>query len=241
MPGHPLEILANLKTSQKLQTGGYQSDIYTAQMGSKKVLVKSAAGWGIASWINRWLLRREYNIYRHLNGIKGVPQCYGFFLNRYLVLEYVSGQTMRDACITDREAFLAEIWDIMKEIHSRGIAHGDLKRKDNILVTRDSKPYLIDFGVSAMRMRGFRPLNYFWHRFCHQHDINAWLKHKYGRNLANMSPADARLYKPLWIERISRIVKKLYKQLTGHKKRRDKYGGKEGTNVNSTNLRCRNE
>ena len=206
------EILACLKNGQKLATRGYQGHIYVAQVGDKKVIIKSAAGWGVATWINRWMLRREYNIYRRLDGVNGIPRCFGFFLNRYLVLEHVDAPTMRDANILDQESFLVEMLDIIKAIHSRGVAHGDLKRKDNILVTRDSKPYLIDFGVSIIRKRGFYPINYFWHRFCHQHDLNAWLKHKYGRDLVNMSPEDTRLHRPLWCESISRVIKSFYKR-----------------------------
>ena len=205
------EILACLKSSQKLKIRGYQGQIYVTQVGDKKVVIKSAAGWGIAVWINRWMLRREYTIYQHLDGITGIPHCFGFFLNRYLVLEHVDAPTMREVKIFNRESFLVEMLNVIKAIHSRGVAHGDLKRKDNILITRDSKPCLIDFGVSAMRKQGFHPLNYFWHRFCHQHDFNAWLKHKYGRNLINMSPEDASLYRLLWGERISRIIKRFYK------------------------------
>lgn len=217
---HRSEILACLKNSRKLNIRGYQGTIHAAQIGDRKVLIKSAAGRGIAVWINRWMLRREYNTYRRLDGVAGIPHCFGFFLNRYLVLEHIEGQTMRDAKIADRETFLAEMLDIIKAVHSRGVAHGDLKRKDNILITRDSKPYLIDFGVSAVRRRGFHPLNYFWHEFCHQHDFNAWLKHKYGRDLINMSPEDARMYQPLWIERLARRIKQFYKKLTGAEKQR---------------------
>ncbi len=216
------EILACMKSSRKLKIRGYQGHIHAAQIGDKKVLIKSAAGRGIAFWINRWMLRREYNTYKRLDGVAGIPRCFGFFQNRYLVLEHVESQTMRDASIADRETFLVEMLNIIKAVHARGVAHGDLKRKDNILIARDSKPYLIDFGVSAVRKRGFRPLNYFWHGFCHQHDFNAWLKHKYGRDLVNMSPEDVRLYRPLWSERLSRVIKKFYKKLTGDGRQRSR-------------------
>lgn len=232
------EILDCLKNSRKLKIGGYQGNIHAAQIGDKKVIIKSAAGWGIAVWINRWMLRREYKTYRRLDGLVGIPRCFGFFQNRYLVLEHVEGQTMRDANIADRETFLAEMLDIIKALHSRGVAHGDLKRKDNILITPDSKPYLIDFGVSAVRKRGFRPLNYFWHGFCHQHDFNAWLKHKYGRDLVNMSPEDVSLYRPLWTERLSRMIKKFYKKLTGGKRQRSR--SKKRVNSQGHSLDIRN-
>jgi len=62
---------------------------------------------------------------------------------------------MRHATIRDSKRFNAELFGIIATIHERGVAHGDLKRKDNILVTPDWYPYLIDFGVSTVRKTGF--------------------------------------------------------------------------------------
>ena len=216
------DILACLKDSQQLEIRGYQGNIHAAQIGARKVLIKSAAGRGIAGWINRHMLRREYGIYRRLDGVSGVPHCYGFFFDRYLVLEHLDAETLRDTSVSDRDAFLEEMLSIIKSVHARGVAHGDLKRKDNVLVTRDSRPYLIDFGVSAVRKQGFHPLNRFWHGFCHQHDYNAWLKHKYGRGLPDMSAEDAALYQPLWSERLSRTIKTPWRRLTRRRRKKSR-------------------
>ena len=214
------DILTCLEKAEKLEIRGYQGNIHASWIGNQKVLIKSAAGKGITAWINRLMLRREYNIYQRLDGIPGVPHCFGFFLNRYLVLEHVDAQTMRDVGIFDQESFLVEMLSVIRAVHSRGVAHGDLKRKDNVLVTRDSKPYLIDFGVSVVRKKGFHPLNYLWHSFCHQHDFNAWLKHKYGRDLTNMSPEDASLYRFLWPERLFRILNRPWRILIKPRKKK---------------------
>ena len=216
------DILACLQDGQPLEIRGYQGNIHAARIGDNKILIKSAAGRGVAAWLNKRMLRREYRIYRHLDGVAGVPHCFGFFLDRFLVLERVDADTMRDASIGDRDGFLREMLNIIKAIHARGVAHGDLKRKDNVLVTPDSRPYLIDFGVSAVRKPGFHPLNRLWHGFCQQHDFNAWLKHKYGRGLANMSPEDARLYRPLWSERVTRTIKGPWRKLTRRRRRRSR-------------------
>ncbi len=216
------DILACIEDSEQLEIRGYQGNIHAARIGEQNILIKSAAGRGLAGWINRHMLRREHAIYRRLGGVRGVPRCYGFFLDRYLVLEHVDAETMRDTAIADRDAFLAEMLSIIKAVHARGVAHGDLKRKDNVLVTRDSRPYLIDFGVSAVAKQGFHPLNRFWHGFCHQHDYNAWLKHKYGRGLAGMTPEDATLYRPLWSERISRTVKTPWRRLTRRRRQKSR-------------------
>jgi serine/threonine protein kinase len=204
------DVLACVQGGKQLETRGYQGNIHTGQVGEHKILIKSAAGRGVVAWLNRWMLRREYLIYSRLTGISGIPHCYGFFLGRYLVLENVAAQTMRHATITDRELFYAEMLATIKAIHERGVAHGDLKRKDNILVTQDSRPCLIDFGVSIFRKPGFHPFNHFRHSFSHQHDFNAWIKHKYNRKFQDISPEDAKYHQPLRIERMARTIKKAW-------------------------------
>jgi len=207
------DVIACVRDGEQLEHRGYQGNIRTSRVGENKILVKSAAGRGIVAWLNRWFLRHEYLTYRRLTGISGIPHCYGFFQGRYLVLENVEAQTLRDGNIRDRNVFFAELLAIIESIHERGVAHGDLKRKDNILVTHDSRPCLIDFGVSVYRKPGFHPLNHFRHNFSHQHDFNAWVKHKYDREYQDISPEDAKYHRPLRIERITRTLKRTWIKL----------------------------
>lgn len=207
------DILACVSNGESQIQGGYQGDIFTGRVGDRNILVKSAAGRNITAWLNRRMLRREYRIYCRLQGVSGIPHCFGFFSGRYLVLERIESQTLRHGTINDRDAFFAEMLTLIQSVHERDVAHGDLKRKDNILVTHDSHPYLIDFGVSAICKPGFHPLNHIWHSFCHQHDLNAWLKHKYGGNLQAISAEDARYYRPLLIERIARVIKRAWTKM----------------------------
>lgn len=212
------DIIACLREGERLDGRGYQGSIHTGQIGDQKILIKSAAGTGLTAWLNRWMLRREYDIYRRLRGVSGIPNCFGLFLDRHLVLEHVDARTMRETTISDRDAFFHEMFEIIESLHERGVAHGDLKRKDNILVTRDSRPCLIDFGVSIYHKPGFHPFNHFRHSFSHQHDYNAWLKHKYNRDFSNMSPEDAEYFQSLWIERVSRRLKRAWTKLTRRSK-----------------------
>lgn len=207
------DVIACVSDGDRMQYRGYQGDIRTGRIGDTEVLIKLAAGRGIVAWINRWMLRREYLIYRRLDGISGIPHCYGFFRGRYLVLERVAGKTMRETTIADRELFFDEMLATIKSIHDRGVAHGDLKRKDNILVTPDSRPCLIDFGVSIFRKPGFHPFNHFRHSFSHQHDFNAWVKHKYNREFQDISAEDLQYHRPLRIERMARTIKKVWTRI----------------------------
>ncbi|MDX2412075.1 MAG: hypothetical protein QNK16_07615 [Woeseiaceae bacterium] len=207
------DVLSCVTSGEQLDHRGYQGNIHTGQVGEHKILIKSAAGRGLAAGLNRFMLRREYLIYERLAGISGIPRCFGYFMGRYLVLENVDAQTLRDGTISDRDGYFVEMLAIIEAIHERGIAHGDLKRKENVLVSRDSRPYLIDFGVSVFRKPGFHPFNHFRHDFSHQHDFNAWVKHKYNRNYQEISPEDAKYYRPLLIELIARRVKRAWTKL----------------------------
>ena len=207
------DVLSCVTSGEQLDHRGYQGNIHTGQVGEHKILVKSAAGRGLAAWLNRRMLRREYLIYERLAGVSGIPRCFGYCMGRYLVLENVDAQTLRDGTISDRDGYFVEMLAIIETIHERGIAHGDLKRKENVLVTRDSRPCLIDFGVSVFRKPGFHPFNHFRHDFSHQHDFNAWVKHKYNRNYQEISPEDAKYYRPLLIELIARRIKRTWTKL----------------------------
>ena len=103
------DVIACVRDGNQMQHAGYQGNIHTSQVGTNNILVKSAAGSGVAAWLNRWMLQREYLIYRRLTGIEGIPHCYGFFLRRYLVLENVEARTMRHTTMTDRASFFAEM------------------------------------------------------------------------------------------------------------------------------------
>jgi serine/threonine protein kinase len=99
-------------------------------------------------------------------------------------------------------------------MHQLQVAHMDLKKKDNLLVTADDKPCLIDFGAAVIKKPGFHPLNAFWFNLAKRFDFNAWVKQKYHNNMHNLSGEDRKYYQRTFIEKISSSVKKLYKKLS---------------------------
>ena len=52
--------------------------------------------------------------------------------------------------MANNESFFQAFLDLILKVHSEDIAHGDLKRKDNILVNKNNEPFLIDFGTAIL-------------------------------------------------------------------------------------------
>ena len=95
-------------------------------------------------------------------------------------------------------------------MHHVGVAHADLKKKDNLLVVEGKKPYVIDFGVAVVRKPGFAPVNHYLYDIAGTFDFNAWVKLKYDGNYANITPEDKEYFNRTVIEKVSRWIKDHY-------------------------------
>jgi serine/threonine protein kinase/tetratricopeptide (TPR) repeat protein len=73
----------------------------------------------------------------------------------YLVLEYVEGTDLLSHCrerrlaVDDRLRLFLEMLEAVEYAHARNIIHRDLK-PGNVLVGRDGRPRLLDFGISKL-------------------------------------------------------------------------------------------
>src|SRR5690606_35454424 len=73
----------------------------------------------------------------------------------YFVMEYVEGEPLADYCAaralaTDgRLRLFCTVCDAVQFAHSNFIVHRDLK-PDNILVSREGVPKLLDFGIAKL-------------------------------------------------------------------------------------------
>ena len=104
------------------------------------LIVKSAMGRGALRLLRQRTLLREYEAYRRMEGVAGIPRCHGLVAGRYLVLEFIRGTPFRQAQWQDRDRWFAEFLAVLQAIHACGVSHGDLKSKTNILVTEDENP-----------------------------------------------------------------------------------------------------
>jgi len=176
-----------------------QGVVYRASAGGRQLAIKAGAGRGPLLAINRHALKREHRAYRRLDGVPGIPRCHGLVENRWLVLDYIEATPFRDAAV--RPGFFDELLEIIRAMHARGVAHGDLKRKSNLIIDGKGKPVLLDFGAATLHRSGRHPFNHRLFEFMRRTDLNAWVKLKYG-GYTGISDADQALLQRSWLERM---------------------------------------
>lgn len=103
-------------------------------------------------WLGNFLARRETLLLQKLKHITNIPNSVGPILVEGQTLEnvtahvYVPGRPFKhDANASD--AFLAELEQLIGQVHAADVAYVDLHKSENILVGDDGKPYLIDFQI----------------------------------------------------------------------------------------------
>jgi predicted Ser/Thr protein kinase len=170
------------------------------------LIVKLAMGRGFVRSLRQRTLLREYEAYQRMEGLQGVPRCFGLVDGRYLVLEFIRATPYREATWTDRDRWFRDLFAVLRAFHERGVSHGDLKSKSNILVTHDQKPCVIDFGTAFIHKPGFHPVNNRLFEHGCRMDINAWVKHKYHGRYEDIEGPDLEL---LDYSNIEYLVRKL--------------------------------
>lgn len=183
-----------------LWRSGHQGKLLRYTADGFDVVLKCPRGRGWRGWWSRRCLQREYRAYQRLQGVGGIPQCHGLLAGRYLVLQYVPAESLRDARIDDRARWFAALFKVLQAMHHAGVAHGDLKRKSNLLVTAQQQPLLIDFGTAWICRRGFHPFNRWLFAFLARTDLNAYVKHKYCGRYQDVTLEDAHLLRYSWLE-----------------------------------------
>lgn len=213
-PPSPEELIrwaeASVRSRANLLGRGYQAALYINREVQPPLVIKAATGVAPVRAFRAFMLRREHRAYSRLDGVRGVPRCLGLLAGRFLVLEYVEGISRKEAEIADREAFFAELLGVIRELHRRGVAHGDIQKRDNLLVVEGRHPCVLDFGAAVVRADGASPLNRWLFGFLARLDLNTWVKLKHQGRIDEATPEDLALYRRTWLEKAARAVKKTY-------------------------------
>jgi predicted Ser/Thr protein kinase len=150
-----------------------------------------------------WLIHKEWKIYSRLVGVEGIPMPIKRIDRLAFAMEYVPGRPIeRGEPLPD--TFFQELERILKELHSRGVVHMDLRHKGNILVSDSGKPILIDFNSSfSFHEKGL--LRRFLFPLLRWVDYGGLLKLKQRVSPSSMTPAELaflkrfNLLRKLWI------------------------------------------
>lgn len=119
----------------------------------------------------RHLAGREARALAHLDGLPGTPRLLSFDA-RLLRRTWVGGRPMQVARPAD-PAYYREALRLLRRLHRAGVAHNDLAKEPNWLVTPEGRPALVDFQLAVVaprRGRLFRALA--------REDLRHLLKHK---------------------------------------------------------------
>jgi len=202
---------------------GYQGAVFLRGTGADQRVIKQAMGGRIARRLRVAMLRREHAAYVRVAGIGGIPRCYGLQSDGSLVLEYLPGEAYREtvpALREHRERFFRELRDQILAMHAVGVAHADLKRRGNILITSGGDPIILDFGSAVLRKPDAGWLNrLLFHQACRM-DMNAWVKLKYRRQYDQVTPEDRPYYQPTALEGAARVIRRVWRKLSGRRLRK---------------------
>ncbi len=204
-------VREHLDSDVNALAAGYQGKTLLFNESGHKLVIKVPLGNFLTRPINLALLRHEYRIYQKLQGMQEVPVCYGMANNEYLVIEYIEGQTIRERRPDSDSEYFVKLLQAIKEMHHRKVAHFDLKRSENLLVTENDEPKLIDFGVSIARKDGLHWLNQYLYKLAKQFDFNAWARHKYHKKMDLLNAEDKKYYHKTVVEIFSKKIKRFYK------------------------------
>lgn len=100
----------------------------------------------------RLMVSREDSIYRTLKGLEGIPRYFGRIDAFAFIVERIDGEEVRGLAPGELgPEFFVRLRGIVDGMHARGVFHGDLRQRRNILRSATGEPCLIDFA-SALRL-----------------------------------------------------------------------------------------
>lgn len=176
----------------------------------KAVVIKdySSRPWLVRLLYGRPTLRREARAYQRLDGVPGIPRCWGFRSPDALVIERAAGTPL------DRlkgVVLPAEIFDALDAViaacHARGVAIADLHRS-NVIVDDAGGVHVIDFALARIAPRPSRPGALVRALFALDQHAAARLRARF----LGLSEPEPRGYGAM-IYRLGRVVKRLAQRI----------------------------
>ncbi|WP_329811289.1 serine/threonine-protein kinase [Stenotrophomonas sp. SMYL8] len=136
-----------------------------------------------------WLARREARALRHIHGMADVPQLLAWD-GRQLDRSFMAGDAMYQRPPRGDLAWFRAARRLLQKLHRNGVAHNDLAKEANWLVTDDGRPALIDFQLAVIGNPRSR-----WMRLLAREDLRHLLKHKRMYCRESLTPVEKRVLK----------------------------------------------
>lgn len=202
-----------------------QADLYSLKAPAQDWALKdfSARPLWIRMLITRRVVQREVAALSGLEGLRGVPRLAGMLGRDAFIMERLNADRLPhiyDNNLTPE--FFARLEALIAEMHARGWAHGDLRRK-NILLDAEFNPYLIDFATSMFAgPKSGAPRKWLSERWKRVDNINvARMKASY-LPPEDLTERDLELlnHQPLYMRLGRMIRRKLYRPLKSRHRRR---------------------
>jgi predicted Ser/Thr protein kinase len=166
-----MRVFYNAAGMRELKSDLFGTVWWDGEAGLELVIrdTRRARWW--TAWVARRLCRREARALARLDGLPGTPRLIAAD-RRTLRREWIEGRPMQLARPRDPGYFRAAR-TLLARLHRRGVAHNDLAKEPNWLVTPMGAPALVDFQLALVAPRRgclFRALA--------REDLRHLLKHK---------------------------------------------------------------
>ncbi len=205
----PSVVAAGEAAARELDTLEAQPGMLLRRGSWKKPEVRLLSGSGgavvmkdwrrMARWLRPWarfIARHEARNYRRLAGVRGIPALVAAF-DRVIVLQHLPGERIsRFRRHPEAAAAIRSMEAAVRAMHDAGVYHGDLRRRDNILVADDGSVGIVDFS-SAVSVRRLGALSWLLRPLLHLLDRYAVLKWKSRLAPAGMTGGERRLLRLL--------------------------------------------
>jgi len=162
--------------------GGTRPDLAVVEVRGRRLVVKDfrRSDFLFRHLIGPLLIGRECKALARLDGVDGIPALVGRIDRFAFAAEYIPGTSLDKLSSAQLSAsFFDRLAETVKEMHSRGVAHCDMRSRGNVILAEDDqtadsrhgRPYIVDFAACVMRGRGLNPLvNWLFARFCEADD-----------------------------------------------------------------------
>lgn len=136
---------------------GVKADLHRVEWRGTSLVVKTFVRKPLlVRWFGRYQVSREMRAYRRLGDLAGIPLVHRAPDPYTLVMDYVEGRRLTSIRLEPgpKRPVVEALRQLMTAVHDRGVAHLDLRRRDNILVDQAGRVHLIDFATANVTAPG---------------------------------------------------------------------------------------